>query len=174
MTFTNLQSWTPRTTWSPSPGSSAPCSLSSCLRSRWSTWHISEESNGWQKSRLTLLSQRWWMPSIFPTTSEASCLTSICRRLAQDKFVICWNPQIRLATSGINLGVLEKGQFQLNTVGTLVKLIYAFLWQVDSSSKVVAFYYFWKSKNLLLFNWLFIFSYLQSPVTTLISQTVKD
>ena len=29
--------------------------------------------------------------------------------------------------------MLEKGQFQLNTVGTLVKLIYAFLWQVHLS-----------------------------------------
>jgi hypothetical protein len=38
-------------------------------------------------------------------------------------------PEIRLATANINLGILEKGQFQLNTVGTLVKLIYAFLWQ---------------------------------------------
>ena len=39
--------------------------------------------------------------------------------------------QIRLATADINLGILEKGQFQLNTVGTLVKLIYAFLWQAS-------------------------------------------
>ena len=50
------------------------------------------------------------------------------------KKIICWIPQIRLATAEINLGVLEKGQFQLNTVGTLVKLIYAFLWQVGCGS----------------------------------------
>ena len=42
-------------------------------------WQISELT----KPRWTLLSRRWWMPSIFPTTSEASCLTSICQRLAQ-------------------------------------------------------------------------------------------
>ena len=42
-------------------------------------WQISELT----KPRWTLLSRRWWMPSIFPTTSEASCLTSIYQRLAQ-------------------------------------------------------------------------------------------
>ena len=42
-------------------------------------WQISELT----KPRWTLLSRRWWMPSIFLTTSEASCLTSICQRLAQ-------------------------------------------------------------------------------------------
>ena len=83
------------------------------------------------------------------------------------KVFICW--QIRLATADINLGLLEKGQFQLNTVGTLVKLIYAFLWQVTfkvhtsylsfllhvqrvitpkSKEKHPIFYSFWKSKNL--------------------------
>ena len=74
-----VQSWTPRTTWWPSPGSSAPCSRSSCPRSRSTTWQIYELT----KPRWTLLSRRWWMPSIFLTTSEASCLTSICQRLAQ-------------------------------------------------------------------------------------------
>ena len=38
--------------------------------------------------------------------------------------------QIRLATADISFGILELGQFQLNTVGTLMKIIYAFLWQV--------------------------------------------
>ena len=37
--------------------------------------------------------------------------------------------QIRLATADVNLGILELYQFQLNTVGTLTKIIYAFLWQ---------------------------------------------
>ena len=46
-----------------------------------------------------------------------------------DETCVCC--QIRLATADINLGILEKGQFQLNTVGTLVKLIYAFLWQAS-------------------------------------------
>ena len=39
--------------------------------------------------------------------------------------------QIRLATADISFGILELGQFQLNTVGTLMKIIYAFLWQVS-------------------------------------------
>ena len=47
-----------------------------------------------------------------------------------DETCVCC--QIRLATADINLGILEKGQFQLNTVGTLVKLIYAFLWQAST------------------------------------------
>merc|ERR1719244_1772782 len=38
-------------------------------------------------------------------------------------------PEIRAATEDISLGLLEKAQFQLDTVGTLIKLIYAFLWQ---------------------------------------------
>merc|ERR1712033_105321 len=38
-------------------------------------------------------------------------------------------PEIRAGTADVSLGFLEHAQFQLNTVGTLVKLIYAFLWQ---------------------------------------------
>ena len=40
--------------------------------------------------------------------------------------------QIRLATANTSFGILELGHFQLNTVGTLTKIIYAFLWQVQS------------------------------------------
>ena len=40
--------------------------------------------------------------------------------------------QIRLATANTSFGILELGDFQLNTVGTLTKIIYTFLWQVQS------------------------------------------
>ena len=45
--------------------------------------------------------------------------------------------QIRLATADISFGILELGQFQLNTVGTLMKIIYAFLWQVILNIKIL-------------------------------------
>merc|ERR1712013_423606 len=38
-------------------------------------------------------------------------------------------PEIRLATANTSFGILELGHFQLNTVGTLTKIIYAFMWQ---------------------------------------------
>jgi len=63
--------------------------------------------------------------AVVPTLMDAFNLPDDIRSFMFDQYL----PEIRLATAEINLGVLEKGQFQLNTVGTLVKLIYAFLWQ---------------------------------------------
>ena len=37
--------------------------------------------------------------------------------------------QIRTATEEVNIGLLELAQLELDTVATLMKLIYAFLWQ---------------------------------------------
>jgi len=38
-------------------------------------------------------------------------------------------PEIRLATADVNLGILDNIQLELDTLSTLIKLIYAFLWQ---------------------------------------------
>lgn len=38
-------------------------------------------------------------------------------------------PELRVAMADVNLGILEKTQLELNFGGTLVKLLYAFLWQ---------------------------------------------
>jgi len=38
-------------------------------------------------------------------------------------------PEIRLATADVNLGILDNIQLELDTLATLMKLIYAFLWQ---------------------------------------------
>jgi len=38
-------------------------------------------------------------------------------------------PEIRTATADVSLGILENIQIELDTVATLMKLIYAFLWQ---------------------------------------------
>ena len=37
--------------------------------------------------------------------------------------------QIRLATQDVHVGILEKAQLELDFLATLVKLIYAFIWQ---------------------------------------------
>ena len=44
--------------------------------------------------------------------------------------IIKCNFQIRLATADLHLDQVDKTTLQTNTMGTLVKLIYAFLWQV--------------------------------------------
>merc|ERR1711971_415681 len=38
-------------------------------------------------------------------------------------------PEIRLATQDVHVGILEKAQLELDFLATLIKLIYAFLWQ---------------------------------------------
>ena len=107
------------------------------------TLQLSEE----QVNHLTdLWIDKTKVDAVVPTLMDAFNLPDDIRSFMFDQYlpevgsnwprkkIICWIPQIRLATAEINLGVLEKGQFQLNTVGTLVKLIYAFLWQVDCGS----------------------------------------
>jgi len=74
---------------------------------------------------LTLQLSEEQVDSVVPTLMDAFNLPDEIRTFMFDQYL----PEIRLATADINLGILEKGQFQLNTVGTLVKLIYAFLWQ---------------------------------------------
>jgi len=74
---------------------------------------------------LTLQLSEEQVDAVVPTLMDAFNLPDDIRSFMFDQYL----PEIRLATADINLGVLEKGQFQLNTVGTLVKLIYAFLWQ---------------------------------------------
>jgi len=74
---------------------------------------------------LTLQLSDEQVDAVVPTLMDAFNLPDDIRSFMFDQYL----PEIRLATADINLGLLEKGQFQLNTVGTLVKLIYAFLWQ---------------------------------------------
>ena len=42
---------------------------------------------------------------------------------------ILYQSQIRLATADVSVGILEKIQLELDTAATLIKLIYAFMWQ---------------------------------------------
>jgi hypothetical protein len=39
--------------------------------------------------------------------------------------------EVRLATSHIELSVAEKGKIEGNTIGTVLKLLYAFVWQEE-------------------------------------------
>jgi len=39
--------------------------------------------------------------------------------------------EVRVATSHIQLSLAEKGQIEGNTIGTVLKLLYAFLWQEE-------------------------------------------
>jgi hypothetical protein len=39
--------------------------------------------------------------------------------------------EVRAATSHIELSLAEKGQIEGNTIGTVLKLLYAFLWQEE-------------------------------------------
>ncbi len=41
--------------------------------------------------------------------------------------------EVRNATSHIQLSVTEKGKLEGNTIGTAIKLLYAFVWQVSIS-----------------------------------------
>ena len=40
--------------------------------------------------------------------------------------------EVRNATSHIELSVTEKGKIEGNTIGTVIKLLYAFLWQEEA------------------------------------------
>jgi len=74
---------------------------------------------------LTLQASDEQVDAALPALMDAFNLPDDIRAFIFDQYL----PDIRLATADVNLGILEKGQFQLNTLGTLTKLIYAFLWQ---------------------------------------------
>ncbi len=40
--------------------------------------------------------------------------------------------EVRNATSHIELSVTEKGKIEGNTIGTVIKLLYAFVWQEEA------------------------------------------
>merc|ERR1719348_1692696 len=63
--------------------------------------------------------------SYLPPLMDAFNLPEEARAFIFDVYL----PEIRVGTADVSLGFLEHAQFQLNTVGTLIKLIYAFLWQ---------------------------------------------
>jgi len=63
--------------------------------------------------------------SYLPPLMDAFNLPEDARAFIFDVYL----PEIRVGTADVSLGFLEHAQFQLNTVGTLIKLIYAFLWQ---------------------------------------------
>ena len=44
-------------------------------------------------------------------------------------FLTAGCPQIRVATAEVSLGVVQHAQLELDTLATLIKLIYSFLWQ---------------------------------------------
>jgi len=56
---------------------------------------------------------------------DAFSLPELIREFITSEYL----PEIRNATADLELGILEKAQLELDTAGTLIKLIYAFLWQ---------------------------------------------
>jgi len=74
---------------------------------------------------LTLQLPAEQVDAIIPPLMDAFSLPEEARTYIFEHYL----PEIRLATADVNLGILELYQFQLNTVGTLTKIIYAFLWQ---------------------------------------------
>merc|ERR1719348_2085878 len=74
---------------------------------------------------LTLQLPEAQVDTILPTLMDAFSLPEETRAFVFDIYL----PEIRAGTADVSLGLLEHAQFQLNTVGTLIKLIYAFLWQ---------------------------------------------
>jgi len=74
---------------------------------------------------LTLQLEADQVDSYLPPLMDAFNLPNETRAFIFDVYL----PEIRAGTADVSLGFLEHAQFQLNTVGTLIKLIYAFLWQ---------------------------------------------
>merc|ERR1740131_859029 len=74
---------------------------------------------------LTLQLPQDQVDAVLPVLMDAFSLPNETRAFVFDVYL----PEIRAGTTDVSLGFLEHAQFQLNTVGTLVKLIYAFLWQ---------------------------------------------
>jgi len=74
---------------------------------------------------LTLQLSTEQVDTIVPPLMDAFNLPDDARAFIFDHYL----PEIRLATANTSFGILELGHFQLNTVGTLTKIIYAFLWQ---------------------------------------------
>jgi len=74
---------------------------------------------------LTLQLSTDQVDTIVPPLMDAFNLPDDARAFIFDHYL----PEIRLATANTSFGILELGHFQLNTVGTLTKIIYAFLWQ---------------------------------------------
>merc|ERR1711942_237642 len=74
---------------------------------------------------LTLQLSTEQVDTMVPPLMDAFNLPDDARAFIFDHYL----PEIRLATANTSFGILELGHFQLNTVGTLTKIIYAFLWQ---------------------------------------------
>jgi len=74
---------------------------------------------------LTLQLSEEQVDAVIPVLMDAFNLPEEVRLFVIAEYL----PEIRGATADIQLGLLEGAQFKLNTVGTLIKLIYAFLWQ---------------------------------------------
>jgi len=74
---------------------------------------------------LTLQLPEDQVDTIVPPLMDAFGLPDDARAFIFDHYL----PEIRLATAEVSIGLLQKAQFELNTVGTLMKIIYAFLWQ---------------------------------------------
>jgi len=74
---------------------------------------------------LTLQLPQDQVDAVLPPLMDAFSLPNDTRAFITDLYL----PELRAGTADVSLGFLEHAQFQLNTVGTLIKLIYAFLWQ---------------------------------------------
>lgn len=74
---------------------------------------------------LTLQLPAEQVDTVLPVLMDAFNLPEEARAFVFDIYL----PEIRVATADVSLGFIDHAQFQLNTVGTLMKLIYAFLWQ---------------------------------------------
>jgi len=74
---------------------------------------------------LTLQLPEDQVDTVLPVLMDAFGLPEGTRAFVFDVYL----PELRVGTADVSLGYLEHAQFQLNTVGTLMKLIYAFLWQ---------------------------------------------
>jgi len=63
--------------------------------------------------------------SIIDLLADAFSLPEDIKKFLVEQYL----PEIRVATADVSLGILENIQIELDTVATLMKLIYAFLWQ---------------------------------------------
>jgi len=74
---------------------------------------------------LTLQQPTEQVDAIIPLLMDAFNLPEDARTFILEEYL----PEIRNSTADIQLGLIEKPRLQLNTLGTLMKLMYAFLWQ---------------------------------------------
>lgn len=83
---------------------------------------------GYFSTVLTLL----YPPEVVDVLVEV--LLGIFSDIPEDVKVFCLEdflPEVRVATSHVNMTAEEKSKFQGNTFSTLIKLVYAFLWQEE-------------------------------------------